>query len=63
MTGIRSSGFDSANLYKFKVEIGLFPFQCSLIGLLGRNWNKPTTWSGTGWADGLVSFTPNYAQD
>jgi hypothetical protein len=38
-------------------------FQCSLIGLLGRNWNKPTTWSGTGWADGLVSFTPNYAQD
>jgi hypothetical protein len=26
MTGIRSSGFDSANLYKFKVENGLFPF-------------------------------------
>jgi hypothetical protein len=25
MTGIRSSGFDLANLYKFKVEIGLFP--------------------------------------
>jgi hypothetical protein len=27
MTRIRSSGFDSANLYKFKVENGLFPVE------------------------------------
>jgi hypothetical protein len=27
MTGIRSSGFDSANLYKFKVKNGLFPIE------------------------------------
>jgi hypothetical protein len=33
MTGIRSSGFDSANLYKFKVENGLFPISWGDMGI------------------------------